>query len=202
MTPAEQFEKIIDAYQAIKLDGTITILTGSNGSGKSLIRNQLFSRVRDEIRPDAKIIHASQELRTQINSNLGGLSMFAHDLGHLPTSIQTIDNIRKATETAARSANYLVIDEPEIGCGEETVLALVDWLNDNILNRDDLPYGILIITHSRHMVAGLNHDEFLNLDGFESAEDWLNRPLVKTNLEALQANELYDYIQANSRKKS
>ena len=64
-TVAERFDRIVDVYSAIPIDGSISMLTGSNGSGKSLIRRQL--NFRDELRNRTgnKVVHVSMSLRTQ-----------------------------------------------------------------------------------------------------------------------------------------
>lgn len=193
-----QYFKICEIFELIPLDGQVTILTGSNGSGKSLIRGQLPMRLREHP-GKPRLIHASQELRTASNSSLGAMSSFAHDLPWLPTSVMTIHTIKQVMKHA--EGNYLVIDEPEIGCGEETVMAMAAWLNDQLSARPASCWGVLIITHSRYMVQNLRHDYFFNLDGYDTAEAWLNRPLIPTDLAALEENPLFGFIRDLEKEK-
>lgn len=193
--PEEQHKVISWTWERIPLDGSVTILTGSNGSGKSLLRGQLPRRLEKP----ARLVHASQELRTASNAGLGAMSSFAHDLPWLPTSQTTLHTIRQILKHA--SGNYVVIDEPEIGCGEETVMALAAWLNEQLAARPADCLGVMIITHNRYMVEHLAHDNFFNLDGFDTKDEWLNRPLIPTDLAALEENALFDYIRDLSAKK-
>lgn len=110
---------IIDSIDPTK----ITILTGRNAGGKSLIRKLMFTKIRKLSGKDkVRIPHASQQLRTEVNPDLGALGSFAHDLEWLATSTSTISNIEKVLKE--EDADYLVIDEPEIGVGEELQLGL------------------------------------------------------------------------------
>lgn len=195
--PEEQYERIKDVYVAIPLDGKVTVLTGSNNSGKSLIRNQMTFRIRDEVEGKRRIFQTSMELRSASQPSLGAFSSFAHDDSWLSTSFQTISSIRKVLALLDGEENpaYLVIDEPELGLGEETQLSVALLLNEELPKHNFL--GALIITHSRIMVTHLKFDHFFNLDGIINAEDWLARPMIPTDLAALEENALFHFIKAN-----
>lgn len=156
----------------------ITILTGRNAGGKSLIRKLMPSKIRKlSGQSKVRIPHASQQLRTEVSPEFGALSSFAHDLEWLATSTSTIGNIEKAIKV--EDADYLVIDEPEIGVGEELQLGLAEWLNDKLA---DYPKGVLIICHSRLLVQNIKHDQFINLEGM-SFDEWTSRVPVKLSVE-------------------
>ena len=89
----------------------------------------------------------------------------------------------------------MVVDEFEIGCSEETILALVLFINERVKELLDKKkiIGAMIITHSRLGVKNLVHDDFINLDGL-TKEEWLNRKVIPTDLEKLKENELFYYI--------
>ena len=179
----------------------ITILTGSNGSGKSLIRNQFIFRLAQRAGVEAKnfkgkLGSVSMQKRTESQPEWGAMSSVMHDTPWLPTSQNTLDLIDRVIET---SFEYIIIDEPEIGMGEEIVMALVDYLNDKFQKHSDK--GYMIITHNRYIVEHLNSDYFFNLDGIKTKEEWLNRPLVKANLETLKENKLYFYIRDKQKEK-
>lgn len=186
LTPVEElFERIRDTVYAIPLTG-ISVLTGKNGSGKSFVRKQLTFRVKDELK--TRLIHSSQELRSASNPGLGALSGFAHDLPWLSTSHCTWHILNQIPV----KDNFVVIDEPEIGCSEETVMALVDWFNSWMPTCG--AKGFLFITHSRYTIQHLHFDHFFNLDGYQTKEEWLNRPLIPTNLQELAESPLFFYI--------
>jgi len=200
MDVAAQYERIVDVFQAIPLDGTISVLTGRNGSGKSLIRSQLGGRTRKD--HDGKcVVHTSMALRTGTHSNMGGLGCMVRDVDWNPTSYETL----KSIQTAIRSirGNYLSLDEIEIGCARETVMGIVKWLNKNLRKGIKDSLGCLVITHSEYVVENLDYDQFFNLDGFETAEEWISREVKPTNLDELEkdSRELFGFVTKNAKKK-
>lgn len=193
------YEKHIDGLIDLSDDipqGKITMLTGSNGSGKSLVRKLVSQRL-------GGIAHVSMELRTRSNPEWGALSSMMHDNDVTPTSLNTFDLITQMVSKV--DDKFLVIDEPEIGMGEETVMALVSFLNEVLPEALERNKGILVITHNRYIVENLNYDEFRNTDGLETKGEWLNRELVPTDLDRLKDNELFrairDRMNANKEKK-
>lgn len=187
----EQLERIRDVLWGIPINSSTKLLTGKNSSGKSLIRDQLRVRVKKKL--GGTVVHASQELRTGSNPEMGALSSMARDLPWLPTSLTTIHHIQMSCRSARDGKHMFVIDEPEIGCGEETVVALCKWLNEEILTQK-FAGGLLIITHNRYMVENLNCKHFFNLDGYKTKEEWLNRKIRPTNLKELEENRLFKLI--------
>lgn len=170
----EYIDKLVNILYN-EIDATkVTILTGRNAGGKSLIRKQLVFPISKQLdKKKVNIPHASQQLRTDSQPELGAFSGFAHDLPWLATSdttITTIENVFKLKETA----DYLVIDEPEIGLGEELQLGLCDYLNEQIEECKKLGKGVLIICHSRIIANNINHDVFINLEGM-TKDEWVNR---------------------------
>lgn len=184
---------ILDTMDNIDLS-KITVLTGSNGSGKSLIRKQIGFRVDSEL--SGKVKSISMDTRTQSNPNWGALSSSMHDSEWIATSQNTLSLIRGLENSIKKESNaaYVILDEFEIGCSEETILALTE-----VINNLNLKIGILIITHSRVAVSNLTFDNFVNLDGMKK-EDWLTRKLIPTNLEELEANQLFSAIRDRSKK--
>lgn len=138
----------------------ITILTGNNGSGKSLIRRQL-------------------------------------------TSLNTLRLIKGVVNEISKSEEkcFLIFDEFEIGCSEETVLALIIELNEILKELKTKNIGVLVITHSRLVVERLNNDHFINLEG-KKQEEWLNRNIEPTDLNKLRENDLFKAIQNRMKEKS
>ena len=196
----EYVSKIVEFADTILAD-KITILTGRNAGGKSLIRKLLKGNIAEQLgKEKAFVPHASQELRTNSNPEFGALSSFSHDLEWLATSHNTIHTIEKVLKQD--KADYYIIDEPEIGIGEELQLGLIDYLNETI---EKLGKGVLIITHSRLTVANIKSDVFINLEGL-SKEEWLNRTPEKISIDDFNkfARELHSSIQdrINDNKKN
>lgn len=179
----ERFNNILKLVRTLPLD-QISILTGKNGSGKSLLRRLLSIRAKKE---GELVVHSSQELRTSSHPMLGAFSSFASDVDWLPTSLNTLNII----SSLPLEDNFLVLDELEIGCSEETILAITLWLNEWLPEQHIK--GSLVITHSRHIVENLNYDNWFNLEGM-TQEEWINRPIKPTDLEQLKENSLGKYI--------
>lgn len=174
---------------------TITILTGSNGSGKSLIRQQLKFKLAEKLNTSSQCltVDVSMGKRTGINPSLGALSSFMHDDPTNPTSLATYQHITSMIASVKRTEKklYLIIDEPEIGMSKESLLGLTLYLKSILPNIQENTYGMLIITHSEFLVKELQlHTTFLNMDGYTTAEDWINRPITPTDFDQLAEDAL------------
>ena len=185
-------DRIVDILKDINLN-EITILTGSNGSGKSLIRGQMtFRSVKEYGNPSKNI---SMELRTSSNASWGAMSGIMRDNEWTPTSLNTFQLIEGLYRTIDNEKlSYLVIDEPEIGMSEETQLSLIGYFNERFLPKlKELNRGCMIITHSRLLIEHLNFDKFVNIEGM-CKDQYLNRVLIPTDLEELKKNYLFNAI--------
>lgn len=193
----------------LKFNG-ITILTGNNGSGKSLIRKQLPFKIQKFFKKDniedikGYIKSISMDTRTASRPEFGALSTSLHDVDWLNTSMQTVTLIDSLLDNITKSDNtqYVVLDEIEIGLSEETMLALVLHLNKKLKKLITNKYiiGVLIITHSRIVVKNLESDYFINMENL-SKDEWLNRKIIPTNLKELKENKLFDYIRQKNKSK-
>lgn len=204
----EKYNRMSETFQKIDLK-KITILTGSNGSGKSLIRKQLPFRVMKELGTenikDTKgyIGSTSMDARTTNNPEWGGMSGARMDTSWIATSQNTLHELKGLIGQVRNSQyKYLVIDEFEIGCGEETVLAIAQYINKelNDLIENTQLEGALVITHSRLGVKNIKHDVFLNIEGM-TEDEWVNREVKPIDLDELDANELFFYIRDLKNKK-
>ena len=199
----DAFNRLTDAFGSIEFDG-ITILTGSNGSGKSMIRKQFgFAMAREldlePIEGHRLIMSTSMDARTGSNPEMGALSGMMRDTEWIATSQDTLDNLKSLFKSAEKVKDkYIIIDEFEIGCGEETTLALTNIINDSLYNliKNKKIRGATIITHSRIGVANLVYDHFVNIEGM-TKDEWLNREIIPTDLDKLEENELFSYIRDN-----
>jgi len=200
MNCSEQFDKVLDVYDKIPMDGSVSLLTGRNGSGKSLVRKLLAIKAKGEHKKN--LVHASMQLRTAMHSGLGGLGGIFRDTEEYSTSSHTAYLV----QTACRSIHggYLCIDEVEVGLGEETILGIVGWLNANLRQALQGTLGCLVVTHSRLVVQGLDFDHWFSLDGHVTPKEWLERELVPTDLGVLQEENIkfYRYVieQSQDRK--
>lgn len=167
----------------------LTILTGGNGRGKSFIRKILWQGIKSQLgitERKSVVSDCSMERRTGIHSHLGGLGVALRDREATPTSINTYEFIQGLVGCCGR---FLVIDEPEIGMSEESQLGLANYLNsikDDVLSRN---YGLLVITHSRILVANVESDCFINIESL-TKDEWLNRVLIPTDLERVKEDAL------------
>jgi hypothetical protein len=182
----EQFGRVLDVQAAIPFDGSVSILTGRNGSGKSLVRKFLSIRSKDEHKKS--VVHASMELRTGMHAELGGLGCLFRDREDACTSSHTAYLVQTACNSI--HGGYLCLDEVEVGLGEETVMGIVEWLNANLREKLKGTLGCLVITHSRLVVQNLKHDHWFSLDGHATPQAWLDRRIVPTDLKALRDDDL------------
>ena len=207
-----------------------TILTGSNGGGKSLLRNQFGLKYQEDAERNPnkrKCKTISMQLRTSSNSSWGALAGAMLDNEATPTSLNTFKLIKGVLKAAGifeehepgtirmySETGYIIIDEPEIGMSEEMVLALGNYLLEifPLLRAEKI--GLMIITHSRILVdlltsippathtvdEWLNTFRFINLDGLGLTEYVCRQP-KPANLEVLEANYLFDAIRERMRER-
>ena len=201
---SDHVENLLEIAESIEL-GKVTILTGINGAGKSFIRKlspyKLYEKKTGEKYTDQKtfVSQTSMEQRTGSNADWGALSGAMRDIGWTPTSTETLGKITRLLSDEFKD-KYIVIDEPEIGMGEETVLGLVNYINGRVASlREKFDFmGMLIITHSRLMVEKLNSDTFLSIEGM-TKEEWLTRELVPTDLNELEERSLIIFREIQNR---
>ena len=208
MYDKEQMKKHLNKIKDIIYDkinlNEITVLTGNNGSGKSLIRKYMHLAIADKYtdgdsqKTKGLIRSISMDTRTKTFSEFGALSSFGHDLEWLATSQNTYYLLTELFNSIERDNNnlkYVILDEFEIGASEETVLAFINYINEHIkkIKENNKKIGFLIITHSRLVVEKLNYNNFINIEGL-TKEEWLNRKIIPTDLKKLDDNELFYYL--------
>ena len=199
----EHIDNLLDVLHSIE-PHKITILTGGNGRGKSLIRKQMVFRVKEMFGwTDKQMKHSvksvSMQTRTEQRPDFGALSTAMHDDPTSPTSVSTyrlIENVMQYTDD-----NFIVLDEIEIGMSAESIAGICEFLNKKFQKIDrEKCYGILVITHSDRVVRTLQHDVFVNLEGMNE-EEWLNHEIIPTDFEQLEkeSNELFCAIRDRSK---
>ena len=116
-----------------------------------------------------------------------------------PTSLCSYSNVETLLNTFVKnpesSKRYLVLDEPEIGMTKESQLGLALLIKKT--------YGVLIISNSEYFISRLaNIGVFLNMDGYESVDEWANRTIIPTDFSKLskESSDLYRYFVENKKK--
>lgn len=171
-----RFQRILDILKNNTFTHRTTILTGSNGSGKSFIRKAIGQKIQLELEAVGEkvdrnhlVASVSMERRTSSDPFCEAMNAFNHDASWNPTSEETFHFVQGLLKQNER---YLVIDEPGIGMSEEMQLLLCKEINENLLGLNS--YGVLIIIHSRTIVKNTSHDQFINIDGL-TEDQWLTR---------------------------
>lgn len=181
-------DRIVDVAKSIE-PGKVTILTGNNSSGKSVVRKQLVFTMMEKLGLDkSPIATISMEKRTNGCSSLLGTGL-DHMLSDLPwdstsnTSVHTIVSmmnslvIKEDERSRDNKKAFIVIDEIEIGMSREMQVGICNYLNEIFEKYLGNCYGVVVITHSETIVKNLKHDVFLNIDGM-TEDEWLNREIV------------------------
>lgn len=197
----KHIDKLLDIIEEIPLN-KITILTGGNAMGKSLIRKQIGFHIQKELKKDDLknlVASISMQSRTENRPEWGGLSSMMHDLPWNSTSDFTIHSIKLLLKSTER---FIIMDEIEIGMSKEVQAGLCLYLNKILPDILKKNYGLLVITHSDVIVNNLNHDKFINIEGL-SERDWVSREITPVNPGDLEkwANELFIAIRDRSKTK-
>ena len=211
----EHIDNIINIAESIELN-KVTILTGGNGCGKSVVRKLLTSIIKEKVKAiyneeinSPLVASVSMETRTASRPDFYALSSMMHDLPWTATSVNTIRLIRNLCNSLLNKSSekikdkrFIVLDEIEIGLSEEVLLGLCNYLNDAFDKTKDKTLGVLVITHNRDVAERLNHDKFLNLEGLTKGE-WLNREIRPVSLDDLDewSAALYSGIKKREKKK-
>lgn len=180
----DHVDRIIAVLKSVEMH-RLTLLTGSNASGKSVIRKQLPFYVSRAIE-GADVGHCVASLSFMTRAGLDtrcGINFF-RDNDWNATSQNSIGLARSILDTADR---YIVLDEPEIGMSEEMQLSLALLINRMKGSCLEKSHGLMVITHSRIIARELDNDCFINLDGFPDKESWLNREIVPVDLDEFKA---------------
>lgn len=204
-------DRLIDILDEIEI-GKITILTGGNATGKSVIRKLLSCHLMERLGSNKSVVSSvSMQLRTNTpDSLLGtGLDSIMADLSWESTSEHTVDLLKGmlknySSDSDVPQKRFLIIDELEIGMSKEVQAGTCIWLNE-ILDPEtvrDKTYGVLLITHSDTVVRTVRHDSFINIDGM-TEEEWLNREIVPVTPDELKnwSSALYAAIGKREKKK-
>lgn len=177
--------------------GKITIITGPNGYGKSLLR-KLLPTIKHEGK-EIKVASVSMERRTTPNNDFSALKSMAIDDPTDATSNATCYLILSLLKQEDR---FFTIDEPEIGMGKEMLLGLIETIKEeiDILKTQGKFHGILFITHSEFFIENMPHDKFINLEGM-TYDEWKNRKIIPISPKKLSEWSLHLWREVEKRLK-
>lgn len=201
-------DRIIEVAESIE-PNKVTILTGGNASGKSVIRKLLNIRLADKLGKESATSSVSMELRTSGNSGLlgTGLDHMYSDNQWESTGEHTVYLVKgllksnTTEEMAETNKRYIVIDELETGLSKEALLGICQMLESEMERILKNSYGILLITHSDEVVRNLKHDSFINIEGL-TEEEWLNREVEPVNPDDIERWSRALYLGIRKRQKN
>lgn len=189
-------DRLIGIAKSIELH-KLTVLTGSNASGKSVVRKLMNQAIPMKLSmgPDTQRCVAALSFMTRAGLDSYRGCNFMRDSEWSATSENSVRLAKSLLKTD--TGRYLILDEPEIGMAEEMQLALAQYINsvkEDVLKNS---YGLMVITHSRIIVKELHDDVFVNIDNAGwNKEDWLNREIVPTDLDKFteRSSRLFEAI--------
>lgn len=201
----EHIEHLINLRDKICLN-EVTILTGDNATGKSVIRKTLWEHINDLLgikEQKSLISDISMERRTGLHPEMGGGGVFLRDVGWTPTSMETYHFIKGIFSILDdKEKRFIVLDEPEIGASKEVQKAFAKYINNfyEKIHDTNKCYGLLVITHSDEIIKHLKCDNFLNIQGL-TKEQYLNREIKDIDLEEIEDFSLNLFKAINNRQK-
>jgi len=182
----------------------LTIITGPNASGKSVLRKILNSAAYDN---NILYINTSQSDRSN-SSGLKRVAMYGSELDD-STGYNSVKCLLGAFRTTNNSEknNIVMLDEPEIGCSEEVQAAMGKRIADEMSNLETKSKLLccFVITHSRELVKSLMHLKpshwRLSNDGLTLSE-YTNREVIPANLEELieQGHKTWSLVEKTMKK--
>lgn len=191
---AEQcIDNILDTLEKVE-PNKITVVTGDNATGKSVLRQLVWKPISKALGKQIKVADISMQRRTGLHSELGGGGVFLRDTDWSATSTNTLSFIKSVLGATER---YIVLDEPEIGMSVSLQASVGEYLNKILPEVLEKNYGIMIITHSHELIKRLSCcDVFLNLQG-KSKEEYLTAEPEIIDLEEFEKrdNALFKALQ-------
>lgn len=182
-----------DGARPAALKGTYTagssnvvIVTGSNGSGKSLLRRIFYTLLKNH-NAGVSIRMSSQEGRS------GYMASMIYGLEEMfPTGLLSINTTKRILLPNNESEKLaVIIDEPEIGMAEETSMAFGQMLFEEIQKQWECLTMVVVITHNRHIARSLSklNPNYIQLGSltYLDLNAWINREVVPADIDKLQS---------------
>lgn len=181
---AEQcLDNIFDALDKFHC-GQVFVLTGENGTGKSLIRKVLHQQLKKTEGENVKVSALSMDLRAGLGDGTGSRAFIA-DCDWTCTSENSLGNLKSILNSS--KDRFIVLDEPEVGMSESLQMSIGHWLSNRLQEVMTQNKGVLIITHSKALVKNLSIEHvFVNMQG-KDENTWLNEKPQLIDLDEYQA---------------
>jgi hypothetical protein len=191
-------EKILQLKSAMGLvepwgnDVFVACITGSNASGKSLLRRVIRYSLKQS---SIEVIHLSQEGRAT-----GGIArafLYGAEDWESTGSITCNSLIGAFRTSRAKTKPHIILfDEPEIGLSEEAELGAAQFVRAELQDVPPHLSGVVLMTHSRHFVSVLRDVQgfkFLNLGDRLSVDEWVNRKIVPISPEEVREKSTLNF---------
>lgn len=188
--PEGKGKKAVLPYQWVKGTSNVAVLLGENASGKSFVR-KCASSICHKL--EVEFIGISMEMR----SRAGFERAFVFgDEGWEATGVISIKTVLNGILTCrSRTTDHVMCwDEPDLGLSDSAAASVGATIAEFVRNPGKHTKAILVATHNRQVVeqlAGLDpHYVYLGDDAPATLQDWLHRPIVPVDLEALSKHML------------
>lgn len=166
-------------------ESLLVVVAGENGSGKSLFRRVICQIARAA---NVEAIHISLEGRADggvIRAMVYGSE--ADDSTGDNSATTVVTGIR--TCRSRENPHIIVWDEPDIGLSDGHAAGVGILLREFVENPGKHTRAVFVTSHNRHLlgqlVAAKPHFMCLGDERTETLEQWLARPVVPLDLEAL-----------------
>jgi predicted ATPase len=162
----------------------VTILTGENGTGKSLICNYVEREYK---------LKQEQELSDKKSVRVNFSDKYSFNQIIDEANPDSYTNINIMFEVLNVPYDYYIFDTPELGLTEETDLALSFLLNEMFNLKEGVGKNVLLVTNSRRICQNLEHDHFFNIQGL-TLHQYINRTVICADIDKLLDNQIKNFI--------
>lgn len=180
----------------------IVVMTGENATGKSFFRRLLQTSLKKY--GNIECIHLSQESRTKggcFNAFLYGDENW-ESTGQI-TGRTVVTGVNTCNSRDTKHA--IIWDEPDIGLSDEYSAGVGVKIREFVENISELTFGVIIITHSKHLIRQLLplNPHHLRFGDNKSLDSFLNESVIPKNIDELgdKANETFRKISAITNRK-
>ena len=165
----------------------LIVITGSNASGKSLLRRIIANNGRKN---NLFVADLSHERRT--TSDITRAFIYGDENSDSTGNITAKSLIGLFKSSIKWKQNHLlIIDEPEIGLSEEAQMGMGIYIRERIESSSNKLQKIIIFTHSKHILNELNkinHHYHHIGNTYKSIKEFNNRKLIP--LSPVQLNDI------------
>lgn len=188
-------------YQFKAGTGSVVVITGENGGGKSFFRRIAQQFCRDE---KVEAMHISMEGRSRVGEAPWMTLVYGNESRNA-TGVLSVGTVKQGINTVQgrTTPNVIIWDEPDIGASDSTAASMGEaifkcW-------QEPLPHtkACLIITHRKALVERLlplkPHYLYLgSKEGPKTVKEWLNKPIEIKDLETIQKESHERFLLINA----